>query len=487
MQRPFSYPCALLQRGISPGSDRPTELEEAHRMSLSVTSPPPTLVFLHFLGGSVETWKRVEQQLQDHHACLRLDLPGFGGKAESAGGSVGAMADEVAAQVAEAGIAHWVLVGHSMGAKVALLLARRAEDGAPSLAGLCGLVLVAGSPPTPEPMSDQKRQDMLGWFEGDEDSSRAQADSFIRANVVAPLDEAAHDSAVDDVLRASTQAWRTWLNQGSRENLADEVGVLHLPTLVLSGGEDEALGPEAQTRLMTPHLAHARFEIIDGAGHLLPLEAPERVAGLIVRHLEAIAQGPTADRMTTRTREALRDRATQDDPAYRPLALSQGSLAVLRAVVAQIIPQRGTHIDLAARIDTMLHGAQGDGWRFAALPPDAEAYRAALLTLDRMAEAAHGSGFAVIDTSDQAALLRVVAASPGAEPSEQLAAPPDEGLDGPAMTRWFEEVRADAVRLFMTHPATLAALQCDAPATGGDEALTGFPPYRAGDAGRAAA
>ncbi len=451
-------------------------------MSSSVTSAPPALVFLHFLGGSVETWGPVEQRLRDAHACLRLDLPGFGGQAGSAGASVAAMADQVAAHIAAAGLSRWVLVGHSMGAKVALLMARRAEDGAPSLSGLCGLVLVAGSPPAPEPMTDGKRQEMLGWFEGDEHSSRAEADGFIRANVAAPLDETAHGGAVDDVLRASIPAWRAWLNQGSREDLSGEVGVLRLPTLVVSGAEDEALGPNAQARLMVPHLARARFETIDGAGHLLPLEVPERVAELIRRHVGAIASGPAPDRMTTRTRTALRERGAADDPDYQPQALSAPLQAVLRAMTAQIIPQHGTRIDLAARIDAMLHQGGGDGWRFATLPADAEAYRAGLATLDRMAVAAHGRGFAALDASGQAAVLRAVAAPAGIAPVEPAAGTADDGLDGAAMTRWFEEVRADAVRLFMAHPETLARLGCDAPATGGNAELTGFTPYRAVDA-----
>ncbi len=458
-------------------------------MPSPVAPVPPTLIFLHHLGGSAETWSQVERELSDRHACLRLDLPGFGGHADRGGSPVGAMADQVAARVAEAGLARWVLVGHSMSAKVALLIARRAEDGVPSLAGLCGLVLAAGSPPAPEPMTDGKRQEMLGWFEGDAQTSRAEADGFVRANVAAPLDDATHAGAVDDVLRASVPAWRDWLTGGSREDLRDAVGVVRLPTLVLSGAEDGPLGRDAQLRLTMPHLARARHETVEGAAHLLPLERPDRVAALIVAHVEAIARAEVlvseAGRMTARTRAALERRGAADDPAYRPQAMPAPSLAVLRAVAARVLPQRGTQIDLAARIDAMLHQGGGDGWRFAALPPDAEAYRAALRTLDGAALAAHGRGFAALDGAAQDGLLRAVAAgSPGSAATPPAAA---DGLDGAAMERWFEDLRADAVRLFMAHPATLALLRCEAPATGGDAELTGFAPYRAVDSSAGAA
>ena len=43
---------------------------------------------------------------------------------------------------------------HSMGAKVGLAVAWRVED---REAGIAGLVLLAGSPPSPEPMEEERR------------------------------------------------------------------------------------------------------------------------------------------------------------------------------------------------------------------------------------------------------------------------------------------------------------------------------------------
>ncbi len=439
----------------------------------------PTLVFLHFLGGSARTWHQVEEALSDRFACLRLDLPGFGEAAGADGYSVAAMADRVSARVAAVAPERWVLVGHSMGAKVALLLARRGEDGDPSLSGLCGLVLAAGSPPGPEPMEDDKRAEMLGWFGGDADLSRAEADGFVQANVARALVDEAREGAVADVLRMARPAWRAWLTDGSREDLRNAVGVVRMPALVLAGAEDAALGPAVQHALMVPHLANGRVEILDGCAHLLPLEDPQQVAVLIAVHVASLAEdfeGRHDDRMTTRTRQALQRRGQPDDPGYRPRVLEDDLLGVLRAVVNRVIPQQRTAIDLAARIDAMLAEGNGDGWRFAALPPDAEAYRCGLRTLDARARTIHARPFAELTEATQDSLLQgVVECKLGLEESAA------GQLDPAAMALWFQEMRADATRLFMSHPATLAVMGCDALVTGGDAELVGFVPYRAVD------
>ena len=123
-----------------------------------------TLVFLHYLGGSGRTWHPLIARFDGERANLTIDLPGFGDASGVAGDSVAEMADHVAGRIGQAGLSSYVLVGHSMGAKIAAVLARRAEDGEAGLAGLRSLVLMAGSPPSPEPMDEDARQKMLGFF-----------------------------------------------------------------------------------------------------------------------------------------------------------------------------------------------------------------------------------------------------------------------------------------------------------------------------------
>ena len=435
-----------------------------------MTDAQPVVFCLHFLAGSKRSWNEVANRLHTLARVVALDLPGFGEAADHTGYTVTDMADAVAAAIREVKPTRWLLAGHSMGAKVAMVVARRAEDGEPGLAGLAGIALLTGSPPGPEPMEDDRRQTMLGWFAGDAGDSRRQATTYIDGAIGKSLDPAKKEQAVEDVLRANPAAWRAWLAQGSREDWGARIGTLATPAVIIAGGDDAELGPSAQHRLVKPHFSHARLVVLEDAGHLLPMERPGEVSNLLAELLP----GPSvpyayralinSGRVSEHTRELLLDRALPDHPAYQPATLNPSELAILRAVMSRVLPQKGPAIDLAARIDARLAGDQGDGWRFAALPSDPNAYRAGLRTLD----VAAGRAFCSLDPAQQDALLhRAANAHLGAK---------GPGLLEPAqMKLWFEDIRADAVRTYVAHPATLARMGYSGIGYGGDgEPKSGF-------------
>jgi pimeloyl-ACP methyl ester carboxylesterase len=204
-----------------------------------------TLYGLHFLGGSSRTWGALAAALSGSLRVVPLDLPGFGEARDESGYGVDAMADRVARRIAADAPGRFLLAGHSMGAKVALALARRAEDREPGLAGLAGLVLISGSPPSPEPIPEERRAHMLAWIDADPATRAREARAFVRANAGSRLDPAWEDMAVEDVLRAEPAAWKAWLLSGANEDRCRRTGVLRTPALVLAGAEDADLGPEA--------------------------------------------------------------------------------------------------------------------------------------------------------------------------------------------------------------------------------------------------
>ncbi|MCQ8240151.1 alpha/beta hydrolase [Rhizosaccharibacter radicis] len=445
-----------------------------------------TLFCLHALGGSARSWDGPSACLGDGVRCVGIDLPGFGDTPMPGRHEVEQLADHVAELVRVAAPVRWGLLGNSMGAKVALAVARRAEDGEAGLSGLERLVLMAGSPPSPEPIPEERRREMLQWFRDGPARDREQARIFVAANVSSPLPADREQAAVEDVLRADKRAWRAWLTVGAAEDWQQRIGVLRTPALVLAGRADADLGPDAQRALMLPHLAHGRLLVLD-AGHLLPLERPKEVADAVAAFVRkdgafpGVAAGPVlpdeayrafiaSDRVSRRVRAALEKRMEADDPAYAPQVLTPVALALLRAVMARVLPQtsdeanQGT-IDLAARLDAQLAAGGGDGWRVATLPPDAEAYERGLRTLDAVARQGAGCPFLCLDGAGQDALLHEVQAG-------QCRA---DGLSPHQMLAWFEDVRGDAVRLFVSHPATMARLGYGGIGNGGDEPrLRGF-------------
>lgn len=436
--------------------------------------PPDTLFCLHFLGGSARSWEALGRALDGSARLVPIDLPGFGAARDQTGYSVDAMADRVAGAITAVAPSSFRIAGHSMGAKVALTLARRLEDGDDRMKGLSGLVLISGSPPSPEPIPEDRRAAMLSWIDADDDTRVREARNFVRANVALKLAPEAEDRAVEDVLRAAPEAWKAWLRSGANEDLCRRVGVLRVPALVLAGSEDADLGSDAQAALTMPHLPNGRLVTVEGVAHLLPMEKPDEVARLLREPISAAPEPARAlpvppgyaaliasDRVNSRLRETLTHRAEPDDPAYPPKAMDAVELAILRAVFARVLPVPG--LDVAARLDARLASGSGDGWRFVALPPDAQAYPAALRTLDAAARAAHERPFVGLDGEQQDALLTL-------SQKGDLTVPEALGglLDADRMRFWFEDARADAVRLYLAHPGGLARIGFSGIGAGGD-------------------
>ena len=246
-----------------------------------------TLVLLHALGASGGSWDDVVERLGNRFDCFAPDLPGFGRNAEMRETGVAATLDWLTGEIAARALSDYVLVGHSMGGKFATLLAARAEAGEPVLKGLSGVVLLAASPPAPEPMDEDRRAEMIGWA-ADGAIGKADARRFVEANVAAPLPSDRMARAKSDVRRASPAAWTGWLTRGACEDWADRVGRLATPALIVAGAADQDLGEANQRRLNLPHYATARFAVVPHAAHLLPYEQPDIVANLI---LEAARHG----------------------------------------------------------------------------------------------------------------------------------------------------------------------------------------------------
>jgi pimeloyl-ACP methyl ester carboxylesterase len=230
----------------------------------------PALVFLHYFAGSSRSWTHVSDALSRSSRCVRFDLPGFGRSPSPPAYSVHKVAHLVAAEIARLQLDRYVLVGHSMGGKIAMACAVAQPP------GLAGLVLVAPSPPSPEPMEELERRRLL-TSHGD----RVSAEQTLHSITRAPL--SAEDAAVTiaDNLLTSPEAWHWWLQDGSREDISDQVGRIACPVLVLVGSDDRVISPGLVDTEVIPRLSSAKGQQIPGCGHLLPLEAPQEVSRAI--------------------------------------------------------------------------------------------------------------------------------------------------------------------------------------------------------------
>ena len=432
---------------------------------------PVTLFLLHALGSSAQEFSRLRDLLDGTVDVRGVDLPGFGALASASDSSLDATVDHVIDHLARHARGRWLLGGHSMGGKIAGLVASRVLRGEVPLVGLAGMVLLAPSPPRPEPMDEDRRERMLSWVT-DGPISDQDAETFLAQNTAEPLDDAAHADALADLRRTSPAAWRAWLETGSRVDASAEVGTLDLPVLVLAGTDDADLGAAAQPGLLASVYPRARFVPLDDTGHLIPLErAPEASEAIARFVIDEVLLGPAVpddwaaliagDRVDARVRGILNRRAVPDDRGYAPAVLDLAQLTLLREIADLVVPQDGPAIDIAARVDAQLARGEGDGWRSADLPPDPEAYRAGLDTLAAVWPA---------DPTAREDVLR--AAIEGTTDA-------DGPFDPARLKLWLEDARNDLVRQWLAHPASMARLGYDGFATGG-RPMRGYVELRLG-------
>ena len=229
-------------------------------------------VLLHGFGTSGHLWRAVCDALPGVHAP---DLMGFGTQASTGRADQGT-ADMGAALLSLLRSLHAArgpvtLAGHSMGGKVALWVAATHPD------LVRRLVLIAPSPPTPEPMSDRGRA-ALRAAHGDRAALTRQYRTITRQ----PLPDGYFGQLVRDGLRASPAAWTAWTDLGSREDITARLVGLRAPVTVLYSADDPAIAADTIRAGVLPLLPGAQAREVRGSGHLLPLEQPAEVVAALL-------------------------------------------------------------------------------------------------------------------------------------------------------------------------------------------------------------
>ena len=231
----------------------------------------PALVFLHYWGGTHRTWKKVAAGLKSSYRIVTYDMRGWGGSGAAVDGySITALADEAMALIEYLGLRKYVLIGHSMGGKVAQLVASRNPQ------GLAGLILVAPATPTATHLPEQEMQKQIHAYDNRE--TVLQTIAFLSARTPDPETV---EQIVEDSLSGTPEAKMAWPTSVILEDISSEVSKIRVPTLVLAGELDRLDSVEQHRREVVARISGARLEIIPQSGHLLPIDEPVRTARAI--------------------------------------------------------------------------------------------------------------------------------------------------------------------------------------------------------------
>ncbi len=104
-----------------------------HKHSDPGIAPAGAVVFLHGMGGTGQIWRPIAAALEEEWDCIAPDQRGHGGsrpvpESERERFHAEDYAKDVSELLESLGIAHYWIVGHSMGVRTALALARREPE-----------------------------------------------------------------------------------------------------------------------------------------------------------------------------------------------------------------------------------------------------------------------------------------------------------------------------------------------------------------------
>jgi pimeloyl-ACP methyl ester carboxylesterase len=207
--------------------------------------------------------------------ALAFDLPGFGDAEVEPGPQ--APWNDVLMAMNELGIERAALVGNSFGAAIALRVAVVAP------ARVDALVLV-GTPMPGEP-SDRLA---AAWEAEEEALVRGDIDAAVEAVAEAWTKPGPVRDLVEEMQR---RAFELQLEAGEVEDAPDPVEEdpesltrIDVPLLAIAGAEDMpdfVTGADTLARVVPG----ARHVVVEGAGHLVPLEAPDEFRALVIDFL----------------------------------------------------------------------------------------------------------------------------------------------------------------------------------------------------------
>jgi 3-oxoadipate enol-lactonase len=205
------------------------------------------MVMLHGGGGDSSTWDDLAPGFAERRTVYLPDLRGMGRSERTDQYSMTLFRDDVLALLDRLGLDRVVLVGHSLGGFVAMLVAQAAPK------RVAALVLEETPPPVPLGMSiPDSLPDSAPYY-----------DRMVRPSVLAALN-------------APDPAW--W----------EDLAAMPMPTLVLAGGPDSFL-PQDEIARVAARIPAGRLVTIP-VGHLIHPNSPADFAAAVESFLAAVPE-----------------------------------------------------------------------------------------------------------------------------------------------------------------------------------------------------
>jgi 3-oxoadipate enol-lactonase len=246
----------------------------AAHVTVHGTLGPVPLVLLHAIGLDRHAWDPVLAALPASAGAIACDLRGHGSADATPPTTLEAHADDVVAMLDAFAIERAHVVGISYGGAVAEVFALRHPERVAAL-GLFA-TFARTNPEVLNARADgaeqagieaQLDETLQRWFSPAELAQNGPGVCYARERLRA--DRVANWAA----------AWRAL----ATHDVADRLRTIAVPTTVVAGEFDTSATAEMMRTTIADVIPQATFEVIAGAHHMLVLEEPRRIAGILAR------------------------------------------------------------------------------------------------------------------------------------------------------------------------------------------------------------
>lgn len=235
------------------------------------------LVLVHGLADDHRAWRRAVADLMLRHRVLMYDLRGHGETSlGSADGTVRQLGEDLANLLHVLNVEQVAVAGFSLGGTIAMRLA----IDHPEL--VRGLVLVATSSRVGRAACEWYRA-RVEMVERSDPELRATLDRDA-ADVYAQVPAEREDGLL--IRRQSTADPRGYANACAAmatlngAPLDPELPRISAPTLIVASDLDQHCPPKA-AQIIAGGIAGSRLEVLEGAGHAIPVERPRELAAMM--------------------------------------------------------------------------------------------------------------------------------------------------------------------------------------------------------------
>jgi pimeloyl-ACP methyl ester carboxylesterase len=244
----------------------------------------PSVAILHGLFGSGRNWRSVAQHLAARHRVLTFDLRNHGASPWADGMSYAELVEDLQVSFRARRLDHAALLGHSMGGKVAMLMALLHPDEVDRLV-IVDIAPAANPPNLLAYIRAMRAVDLRGV------TRRAEVDTPLVATVPDPAERAFLLQNL--VIGENSTRWRLNLQVIERDfpqivSFPDlPAGTAYRgPALFVAGDRSNYIQPEheAAIRRLFPQ---ARIIRIEGAGHWVHAEQPQAFLQAVAPFLSA--------------------------------------------------------------------------------------------------------------------------------------------------------------------------------------------------------